>query len=223
MLQALKEIRLNKFLSNLVPLYLIFHNRYCHSVRQQLFQWRNNLEYRWPAGFYSWSHISSGLCERVFWKWQLHRLYLVWECWVGSIVEFLTSKLLIIFSINKSKIWLLCTITSMQHIWVCFRKDTFQSNQVWLVGFDTTLHFSFKESLKGCVKSNWIFCVSIDTNMSISQSCILMSHWGHMMVNGAEFWIICKQLKTIEKSWSLTNSAPSTIILRQCDIQFTYT
>ena len=118
----------------------------------------------------------------MFWKWQLHRLYLVWECWVGSIVEFLTSKLLIIFSINKSKIWLLCTITSMQHIWVCFRKDTFQSNQVWLVGFDTTLHFSFKESLKGCVKSNWIFCVRIDTNMSISQSCILMSHWGHMMV-----------------------------------------
>ena len=76
-------------LSNLVPLYLIFHNRYCHSVRQQLFQWRNNLEYRWPTGFYSWSYISPGLCERVFRKWQLHRLYLVWECWVGSIVEFL--------------------------------------------------------------------------------------------------------------------------------------
>ena len=84
-------------LSLLVPLYLIFHNRYCHSVRQQLFQWRNNLEYRWPTGFYSWSLISPGLCERVFRKWQLHRLYLVWECWVGSIVEFLTSKSFIIF------------------------------------------------------------------------------------------------------------------------------
>ena len=91
----------------------------------------------------------------------------------------------------------------MQHIWVCFRKNTFQSNQVWLVGFDTTLHFSFKESLKGCVKSNWIFCVRIDTNMSISQSCILMSHWGHMMVNGAEFWIICKQLKLLRKAGRL--------------------
>ena len=148
-------------LSNLVPLYLIFHNRYCHSVRQQLFQWRNNLEYRWPTGFYSWSYISPGLCERVFRKWQLHRLYLVWECWVGSIVEFLTSKSFIIFfllnasnhNFSISQIWL-CTIINMQYTEFCL-------NLCFLIKctlFQWWWHHTFQKRLHiVCNPGGWIW------------------------------------------------------------------
>ena len=48
-----------------------------------------------------------------------------------------------------------------------------------------------------------------------------MSHWRHMMVDGAEFWITCKWLKLLRKAGCLQliqNSAPSTIGWRQCDI-----
>ena len=51
---------------------------------------------------------------------------------------------------------------------------------------------------------------------------IRMSHWHHMMVDGAEFWITCKRLKLLRKAGrlqSIQNSAPSTIRWRQCDIR----
>ena len=44
------------------------------------------------------------------------------------------------------------------------------------------------------------------------------------MVDGAKFWITCKQLKLLRKAGHLQliqNSAPSTIVWRQCDIQIT--
>ena len=50
---------------------------------------------------------------------------------------------------------------------------------------------------------------------------IRMSHWRHMMVDGTEFWITCKQLKLLrnDSHWQLIqNSVPSTIMLHQCDI-----
>ena len=50
---------------------------------------------------------------------------------------------------------------------------------------------------------------------------IKMSHWHHAMVDGAEFWITCKGLKLLRKTVRLQliqNSAPSTILWRQCDI-----
>ena len=49
-----------------------------------------------------------------------------------------------------------------------------------------------------------------------------MSQWRHTMVDGAEFWITCKRLKLLRKAHSLQliqNSAPSNIVLRQCDIR----
>ena len=51
---------------------------------------------------------------------------------------------------------------------------------------------------------------------------IWMSHWRHTMVDGAEFWISCEclALLSIISSWQLIqNSAPSTIVWHQCDIQ----
>jgi hypothetical protein len=48
-----------------------------------------------------------------------------------------------------------------------------------------------------------------------------MSHWRHSMLVGAEFWITSKRLKVIRKAGCLQliqNSAPSTIMRRQCDI-----
>ena len=51
---------------------------------------------------------------------------------------------------------------------------------------------------------------------------IRMSHWRHTMVNGTEFWITCKRLKLLRKAGRLQliqNSAPSTIVWRQCDIR----
>ena len=51
---------------------------------------------------------------------------------------------------------------------------------------------------------------------------IQMSHWRHTMLDDAEFWISCQQLRILSKAshWQLTkNSAPSTIVWRQCDIR----
>ena len=51
---------------------------------------------------------------------------------------------------------------------------------------------------------------------------ILMSHWHNTMVDGAKFWISCQQLIILRKAshWQLIqNSAPSTIVWRQCDIR----
>ena len=45
-----------------------------------------------------------------------------------------------------------------------------------------------------------------------------------MIVDGAEFWITCKRLKLLRKAGRLQliqNSAPSTIVWRQCDIRIT--
>ena len=53
-------------------------------------------------------------------------------------------------------------------------------------------------------------------------STIRMSHWCHTMVDGAKFWISCQWLAflSIFSRWQLIqNSAPSTIMWRQCDIQ----
>ena len=49
-----------------------------------------------------------------------------------------------------------------------------------------------------------------------------MSHWRNTMVDGAKYWIICKWLKLLRKSGRLQliqNSAPPTIMRRQCDIR----
>ena len=51
---------------------------------------------------------------------------------------------------------------------------------------------------------------------------IRMSHWRHTVVDGAEFWIISQWLRLLRKAshWQLIqNSAPSTIMWRQCDIR----
>ena len=48
-----------------------------------------------------------------------------------------------------------------------------------------------------------------------------MSHWRHMLVDGAEFWITSKRLKLLRKAGCLQliqNLASSTILWRQCDI-----
>ena len=47
---------------------------------------------------------------------------------------------------------------------------------------------------------------------------IRLTHWRHMMVDGAKFWIICKRLKLLRKAGCLQNSTPSTIVWHQCDI-----
>ena len=51
---------------------------------------------------------------------------------------------------------------------------------------------------------------------------IRMSHWCHTIVYGAEFWISCKRpafLSTFSRLQKIQNSAPSTILGRQCDIR----
>ena len=51
---------------------------------------------------------------------------------------------------------------------------------------------------------------------------IRMSHWRHMMVDGAKFWISYQRLAFLSTfgRWQLIqNLAPSTIVLRQCDIR----
>ena len=51
---------------------------------------------------------------------------------------------------------------------------------------------------------------------------IRMSHWRHMMVDGAKFWINCEQQELLRKAsgWQLIQSlAPCTIVCRQFDIQ----
>ena len=54
---------------------------------------------------------------------------------------------------------------------------------------------------------------------------IRMSHWHHTMVDGAKFWISYQRLTvlSISSHWELIqNSAPSTIMWGQCDIQMRY-
>ena len=49
---------------------------------------------------------------------------------------------------------------------------------------------------------------------------IQMSHWGHMMVDGAKFWISCQPLAFLSSfsRWQLIQKpVPSTIMWRQCD------
>ena len=53
---------------------------------------------------------------------------------------------------------------------------------------------------------------------NVKVACIRKSHWHHTMVDGAKFWIICKQLKLLRKAGCLQNSTPSTIVWHQCDI-----
>ena len=51
---------------------------------------------------------------------------------------------------------------------------------------------------------------------------IPISHWLHMMVDGTEFWNICKLpafLSNFSRLQVIQNSAPSTIVWCQCDIQ----
>ena len=51
---------------------------------------------------------------------------------------------------------------------------------------------------------------------------IRMTHWCHTMVDGDEFWISCQWLTflSILSHWQpIQNSAPSTMVWRQCDIQ----
>ena len=48
-----------------------------------------------------------------------------------------------------------------------------------------------------------------------------MSYWRHKMVDGTEFWISCKRpafLSSFSRFQVIQNSAPSTIVWRQCDI-----
>ena len=48
-----------------------------------------------------------------------------------------------------------------------------------------------------------------------------MSHWRHMTVDGAEFWISCKQpafLSSFSHLQVIHNLVPSTIVWHQCDI-----
>ena len=56
----------------------------------------------------------------------------------------------------------------------------------------------------------------------ISAKIIWISHWCHMMADGAEFWISYQRLAflSIFSRWQLIqNLAPSTILWRQCDIE----
>ena len=49
-----------------------------------------------------------------------------------------------------------------------------------------------------------------------------MSHWRHTIVDGAEFWISCKQptfLSSFSPLQIIQNLAPSTIVWRQWNIQ----
>ena len=51
---------------------------------------------------------------------------------------------------------------------------------------------------------------------------IRMSHFRHTMVDGAEFWISSKQpafLSSFSPTQVIQNSAPSTIVWRQCDFR----
>ena len=51
---------------------------------------------------------------------------------------------------------------------------------------------------------------------------ILMSHWCHTMIDGAEFWISCQRIRMLRKvsHWQLIqNLVQSTIVWRQCDIR----
>ena len=61
-----------------------------------------------------------------------------------------------------------------------------------------------------------------ELQMCYYELCIWMTHWRNTMVDGAEFWIICKRLKLLRKGGHLQliqNSAPSTIVWRQYDIR----
>ena len=63
--------------------------------------------------------------------------------------------------------------------------------------------------------TNWVKRCStiywIDSNAGYSTFTIRMSHWHHTMVDAAEFWITCKQLKLLRKADHLhliQNSVP---------------
>ena len=73
-------------------------------------------------------------------------------------------------------------------------------------------------------KISWgpLECIPLKQTISTSTIHIRMSHWRHTMVDGAEFWISCQWLEILRKAshWQLIqNSAPSTIVWRQCDIR----
>ena len=68
-----------------------------------------------------------------------------------------------------------------------------------------------------CV-SRGIGVITDDANFWV----IRISHWRHTMVDGAKFWISCKQpafLSSFSRLQVIQNSAPSTILWRQCDIR----
>ena len=51
------------------------------------------------------------------------------------------------------------------------------------------------------------------------------SHWHHTMVDGAKFWISCKQpafLRSFSYLQVIQNLAPSTTVWRQCDIRIAH-
>ena len=92
--------------------------------------------------------------------------------------------------------------------------------QIWYIN-QWLRFFNFSKLLSYCVVSITIKVVEY-VIVSISFHQIQMPHWRHTMADGAKFWITCKRLKLLRKAGRLQliqNSAPSTIVWRQCDIQ----
>ena len=72
-----------------------------------------------------------------------------------------------------------------------------------------------------CVTGNSLKSVSKDVALSVDCK-LYYSDWRHRMVDGAEFWISCKQpafLSRFSHLQVIQNSAPSTTAWRQCDIR----
>ena len=81
---------------------------------------------------------------------------------------------------------------------------------------------SFSSCLYSALQSTW---VHFWKELVRCQFWNRMSHWCHMMVDGAKFLILCKWLKLLRKAGCLQliqNSAPSTIVWRHYDISIEF-
>ena len=91
----------------------------------------------------------------------------------------------------------------------------------------TLLSQSFKLSIVFKQTTKWLgyklrFWTGQLQNLGSEVLIIWMSHWCHTMVDGAELWINCQwpAFLSILSRWQLIqNSAPSTIVRRQCNIR----
>ena len=81
--------------------------------------------------------------------------------------------------------------------------------------------YGMQENRKLFTKINILSWELLDI-WAASSTIIWMSHWRHTMLDGTEFWISCYWLASRSKCSHrqlIQNSAPSTIVWCQCDIQ----